>query len=170
MTRTWLAELFSQHRKSRVPPQRLWSNNIFPERVTLTCRKKNEKKRLYKFLQVTKWGGVSGLSERQGVAAKREEKKKKNRSYNAVTTLHWLAADLQYKTNRQLLHLANTGVSHKQKRRTNYVASKPPTQEPVCLKANKYLSPNPFEQFWWMTQYAAAVGKLEICQNGSQIP
>ena len=52
----------------------------------------------------------------------REKKKtKKNRSYNAVTTLHWLAADLQYKTNRQLLHLANTGVSHKQKRRTNYV-------------------------------------------------
>lgn len=76
VTRTWLAELFSQHRKPRVPPQRLWNNNIFPERVTLTCRKKRKKEKALQVLQVTKWDGVSGLSERQGVAAKREEKKK----------------------------------------------------------------------------------------------
>lgn len=76
VTRTWLAELFSQHRKPRVPPQRLWNNNIFPERVTLTCRKKRKKEKALQVCASDKVGWCFRVEwEARCGSQKRREKK-----------------------------------------------------------------------------------------------
>lgn len=98
-------------------------------------------------MQVTKAYGVSGLSERRGVAARGEKQKKKEQIIKSGDSTALTCNISAVQNERQLLRLANGGVSHKQKERTKWIASKPPTQERVCLIANKGHSPNPFEQF-----------------------
>lgn len=123
----------------------VWNNNISLNRWHLPV------KRHYKFVQVTKWDGVSGLSERQGVAAKR---KKKTR--HKMWWLHWLVTDVQClqsgkKTTTGNCFIWQTLVFPTYKKEENELPASLPHRR-VSLIANKYYSPNPFEQLQWAMQ------------------
>lgn len=81
--------------------------------------------------------------------SQRERKKKKTEQIIKSGDSTALTCNISaVQSERQLLHLANSGISHKQKgKRTKWIASKPPTQERVCLIANKGHSPNPLNNF-----------------------
>lgn len=115
LTSTWLLHYVADFSDSRMTrrdlrsslpsPHKEHGNHISLERVTLTCE------RLYKFEQVT--SGMVFQGWVRGKVWQPGRRRKKTKKQRGIKCGGWLATTPQFKRCRRLLHLAHTGISHK---------------------------------------------------------